>query len=414
MRIFAIRPFALVGLLVAVPTSVAAHDATFALYSKYEATTAGNEIAFVYALEKNATLRLLEEQLVNASVDADELSGHLDSFSQYFFERIQVSNNGKPCTHPPKLEHFSWDESTSRVLAVTKFSCASELDELVIRSVVTHDMPNPHATMGDLAHGLALVRHAFANDDIEAKVTLHLLPQDRRTRPKPKRRRGRFSYVAVPDTTRRYDAWAQKVLGQKIEKQEEPEPEPEQSLGATLLNFVGEGIKHIFLGLDHILFILTLILTVRTWRQLAIIVTSFTVAHSLTLIGATLGLVNLAAPVIEPAIAASVLFVAVDALVRPKATARPALTFGFGLLHGFGLSEVLRDLGLRGGEMASALLGFNVGVELGQLAIVGPLFPLVLLLQRRERAYTKTRQALCLAVSLLALFWLYTRIADSL
>ena len=179
------------------PSTATAHDVTFALYSKYEATTLGKEIAFVFALEKRSTLQLLELSLETAPIDKHELANHSEFFSQYLFDRLTVTNAGEPCVHPPALFHFAWDEATSRVLAVTKFSCENELTDLTIGSLVTHDMPSSHATMGDLLHGLALVRHAFMDDDTQTQIALAQLPQTHRTEPQSRPRRGRHGEVVV-------------------------------------------------------------------------------------------------------------------------------------------------------------------------------------------------------------------------
>jgi hypothetical protein len=176
------------------------------------------------------------------------------------------------------------------------------------------------------------------------------------------------------------------------------------------VHFIGQGILHILTGYDHLLFILTLMLVVGSWRQLAVIVTSFTAAHSITLILATLGLVVVPAKVIEPLIALSVFLVAADAVARPRAGARALVTFGFGLVHGFGLSNVLRGLGLSGRELLPALLGFNLGVEIGQLLIVGPLFPLVLRLRKEMTLYFRARRVLCASVAVIAAFWIVIRV----
>jgi hypothetical protein len=117
--------------------------------------------------------------------------------------------------------------------------------------------------------------------------------------------------------------------------------------------------------------------------------------------------------IVEPLIALSVLLVALDALARPKSNARAAVTFAFGLLHGFGLSSVLREAGLSGRELVPALLGFNVGVELGQLLIVAPLFPLVLWLRRRETVYARARLVMCSGVAVLAIVWIVLRVRDA-
>ncbi len=183
---------------------------------------------------------------------------------------------------------------------------------------------------------------------------------------------------------------------------------------ATMMHFVGEGIRHIFTGYDHILFIVTLILSVSCWRQLAITVSAFTAAHSVTLALATLGVVVLPARVVEPLIAASVLFVALDAVLRPNVSTRAHIAFAFGLIHGFGLSNVLRDLGLSGRELAPALLGFNLGVEVGQLLIVAPLFALLRMLRRDGKTYTRLRGAVAGGVALVAVLWIVLRVREAL
>jgi hydrogenase/urease accessory protein HupE len=136
------------------------------------------------------------------------------------------------------------------------------------------------------------------------------------------------------------------------------------------------GVEHILLGLDHLLFVLGLLFLVGTWKQLVGTVTAFTVAHSITLAGATLGWVYAPQAPIEATIALSVMFVAAEILRRADGdtslTARAPwlVAFVFGLLHGFGFSGALRTVGLPEQEIPLALLFFNVGVEAGQLAFI--------------------------------------------
>jgi hydrogenase/urease accessory protein HupE len=258
-----------------------------------------------------------------------------------------------------------------------------------------------------LQYGRALVRNFFHGDEVEAQIAITSLPQTGEPIGREARRiRGRFTYVTVPDRERRYDSLAEAELGVPLAFEGATDVHPFR----TLLHFIGQGIVHIFTGYDHILFIVTLMLAVGTWRRLAVIVTSFTAAHSLTLVAATLGIVTLPSRIVEPLIALSVLLVAVDALARPKANARAIVTFGFGLVHGFGLSNVLRDLGLSGRELLPALLGFNVGVEIGQLLIVMPLFPLVLLLRKQESRYARARTVMCSVVAVVAVCWIVLRV----
>ena len=163
-------------------------------------------------------------------------------------------------------------------------------------------------------------------------------------------------------------------------------------------DYAREGVWHIWVGFDHILFLLSLLLpAVLIWQrarwqaaprfstsffEVAKIVTAFTLAHSITLSLATLGVVALPTRLVESAIAASVVLAALNNL-RPLLRGRRwMVAFGFGLIHGFGFASVLADLGLPSGALVLALVGFNVGVEAGQLAIVSVFLPLAFVLRR--------------------------------
>lgn len=137
------------------------------------------------------------------------------------------------------------------------------------------------------------------------------------------------------------------------------------------------GIDHILLGIDHLLFVLALLLLVRGRRRLVATVTAFTVAHSVTLAAATLGLVRVAPAPVEATIALSIVFVAAEIVHgqqgHPGLTARRPwiVAFVFGLLHGLGFAGALAEVGLPAQAIPTALLFFNVGVEVGQLAFIG-------------------------------------------
>jgi hydrogenase/urease accessory protein HupE len=136
------------------------------------------------------------------------------------------------------------------------------------------------------------------------------------------------------------------------------------------------GVEHILTGVDHLLFVLALLFLVGNWRRLVATVTAFTVAHSVTLAAAALGLVHVAQAPVEATIALSVVFVATEILHlaqgKPGLTARApwVVAFVFGLLHGFGFAGALREVGLPGKDVPLALLFFNVGVEAGQLMFI--------------------------------------------
>lgn len=141
-------------------------------------------------------------------------------------------------------------------------------------------------------------------------------------------------------------------------------------------SYVPLGIEHILLGIDHLMFVFGLMLLVQGTRQLITTITAFTIAHSLTLAAATFGWIGVPEASVNAAIALSIVVVAVEVLRErhgiPSITGRfPwAVAFGFGLLHGFGFATALTDIGLPAANLPSALLFFNIGVEIGQVAFV--------------------------------------------
>jgi hydrogenase/urease accessory protein HupE len=184
--------------------------------------------------------------------------------------------------------------------------------------------------------------------------------------------------------------------------------------------YLVHGVEHILLGFDHLLFVLGLILIVRSTRALLWTITAFTLAHSLTLALATLGITRVPGPPVEAAIAASILLLACEILrvQRGEAslTARwPWLVaFAFGLLHGFGFAGALTAVGLPAGDVPLALFAFNLGVELGQLAFVAAVLAGIALARRTGLLAGLERHALPLAaraIGVLAAFWLFERLA---
>ncbi|QJF51292.1 HupE/UreJ family protein [Roseobacter ponti] len=145
-----------------------------------------------------------------------------------------------------------------------------------------------------------------------------------------------------------------------------------QDAGGAFLSYIPVGFDHILpKGLDHILFVLGLFFLSTRWRPLLFQVTAFTLAHTVTLALGALGLVNVPGSIVEPLIAASIVYVAVENVFHKGLSRwRPAVIFGFGLLHGLGFASVLAEFGLPEDQFIPALIGFNVGVELGQLTVI--------------------------------------------
>jgi len=145
-----------------------------------------------------------------------------------------------------------------------------------------------------------------------------------------------------------------------------------QTAIGALIQYIPVGFDHILpKGLDHILFVLGLYFLSVRFGVLLWQISAFTVAHTVTLALGAMGLVTVPATIVEPLIAASIVFVAVENIASPKLHAwRPAVVFGFGLLHGLGFASVLGEFGLPQGQFIPALIGFNIGVELGQLTVI--------------------------------------------
>jgi hydrogenase/urease accessory protein HupE len=204
-------------------------------------------------------------------------------------------------------------------------------------------------------------------------------------------------------------------LSQRVAQAETPSFEVRRtaSAGREFWRFLLLGVEHIFTGYDHIAFLIGLLLLGGTLGELVKIVTAFTVAHSITLALAALDVLAPPARLIEPLIAASILFVGTEnlwALQRDAASSalrhRWLITFAFGLIHGFGFASVLRQLALPRAALAASLVSFNLGVECGQVCIVVVALPLIRRL-RHVRAFAPAASA---CVAALGALWLVTRL----
>jgi len=158
--------------------------------------------------------------------------------------------------------------------------------------------------------------------------------------------------------------------------------------------YVSIGVRHILPdGLDHILFVLAIFLASVKFRALILQISAFTAAHTITLAIAATGIVAPSASIVEPLIALTIGFVAIENLVTQDMTRwRPAVVFGFGLIHGLGFAGFFGELGLPPGQFWTALISFNIGVEIGQLAVVAVALLLSLLVRRWLHDATGTRQ----------------------
>ena len=177
-------------------------------------------------------------------------------------------------------------------------------------------------------------------------------------------------------------------------------------------SFVTVGIHHILAGYDHLVFLAGLILAAAAVRELLIALTAFTVAHSLSLALVVVAGVHLPPSIVEPLIAASIAWVGVENLLGQRGRARWWLVFGFGLIHGFGFAGALTELGFGSSarDVAVALLSFNAGVELGQLAAAAVMLPVVWIVRSRPAWHARLQPVCSMIIVAAGTVWLIERI----
>jgi hydrogenase/urease accessory protein HupE len=187
---------------------------------------------------------------------------------------------------------------------------------------------------------------------------------------------------------------------------------PAHSSFAAFVDFLKLGIEHIVTGYDHLLFLFALLAVTHSFWPAIKIITFFTVAHSITLACAGLNLIELPSSFVEPFIAATIIYVGVENVIRgdhPKG--RHWLTFGFGLIHGFGFASVLREMEISSGDtgILLPLLSFNLGIETGQIAVASVVLPMIWWLNNKPAIAEKFLKGCSVLVSLMGAYWLLER-----
>jgi len=293
----------------------------------------------------------------------------------YALSRLQLESEGQPC--PVKLKEHLVDEHTDGTYAVLRFSalCPVLRDSLQAHYSLFFDIDPQHKGLLRLQYKGAASTAIFAPETATQRFSLS----------RPSR-------------------WAQ------------------------FIDYGREGVWHIWIGFDHILFLLALLLPAvairreEGWQAVAAfrpafwsvlkIVTAFTVAHSITLSLATLGIFSLPSRWVESIIAASIVIAALNNVFPLFRERRWMMAFLFGLIHGFGFASVLTDLGLPQQTLLLALIGFNLGVEVGQLAIVSAFLPLAYALRNTWFYRKGVLLGGSVAIMLIALIWFVERAFD--
>lgn len=187
-----------------------------------------------------------------------------------------------------------------------------------------------------------------------------------------------------------------------------PSRSARKSVWASIGQFVLLGIEHILTGYDHIAFLLALIVIGLSVREVLKIITAFTVAHSITLLLAALQIVSLNSRIVESVIAFSICYVALENLFKKKVNYRWLVTFGFGLVHGFGFASALQELIVGKSNLLVSVISFNLGVELGQVMIFLVMLPVLSLLKNKIE-FRRVTIGISLAIFLLGFTWFIER-----
>jgi hydrogenase/urease accessory protein HupE len=290
--------------------------------------------------------------------DANELLQRRDRIERYLAERLTLNNNGEPCDDF-SLSRMQPNGPLPRYVDFAgTIRCSAPLGQVEVGNTALMDYAAEYIHYVEVIAPEERVEAVFSRDEYQVTV-----------------RAGPGAVDALGGSGQGPASAGGSVRG-----------EAGQWLHRVGL-FLKLGVEHIFIGLDHILFILGLTIAARDLRRLLVVVTAFTLAHSITLALASLDVISVPILVVESLIALSVAYVGLENLLRDPRH-RGLVAFGFGLVHGIGFSSVLAELmggmGMGGGQRLQMLLGFNLGVEVGQIVIVVAVFPLVGWLRRHR------------------------------
>jgi len=311
----------------------------------------------------------------NAEITWGEVKTKQREIAAYAIARLQLGAAGQGC--PITVNDHLVDDHTDGAYAVMRFTalCATPVQKLTAKYSLFHDIDPQHKGLLRLDYRGASSTAIFSPEKSQQEFTL-----------------------AEPNKLRQF------------------------------IDYVREGVWHIWIGFDHILFLLALLLPAvvvreaRSWQAVSAfqpalwsvvkIVTAFTLAHSITLTLATLGLISLPSRWVESTIAASVVIAALNNIYPLFRERRWMMAFLFGLIHGFGFATVLADLGLPQDALILALVGFNLGVETGQLAIVAAFLPCAYLLRRTTLYRRVILYGGSILIAVLASVWFAERAFD--
>lgn len=361
-RLFLITTFCTLFLFLFYGKDMVQAHAYSASYSTL--TLAKKETLFTYALDELSVIELTHGDLNNnGMLDQEEFDAVKDQLIGILKENISIKING---------EAKEWDRIGSIVLD-------RKGDATKIKLNVTFSPVKA-------SQSISLIDDLYLGDASTNYVNLLTIHYGDQNSTAALSGRNRVWTLLLTESD--YAAVTEYALQKQNEAttqtEESKEKYADEQVHATpgWFSFFRLGIDHILSGYDHLLFLLSLLIARQAVKEYAMAITSFTIAHSLTLTLTVLGWIDLPANIVEPAIALSICYVALENIIRKEVSYRWAVTFGFGLIHGMGFADILKEMDIPKSELAVDLASFNIGIEAVQLAIVLLLLPLLSLLHR--------------------------------
>lgn len=353
-------------LLVLLPRAASAHQVGL---SRGEYRIDGATIAaeLVFARREVLSLVRVMDENGDGAISPTEIQHAREALGRAVVDRVSVRAGEGVC--PGTLDDAFLVEEDGFSLRVV-YRCPAAPRAVRVRLDVLDDLPYGH-------------RHV-ARADAGAGPTEHVLFGASRE----------FGLVGIPG-------------------KEAPAAKKSEHEGAGFFGFFRMGIEHILFGYDHLVFLFGLVLVGGRLRALLLVVTAFTVAHSITLGLAVLGVWAPSGRIVEPIIALSVAYVGVENQLVKDAEKRWRITFPFGLVHGFGFAGALGEISLPRPEIPGALFAFNLGVEAGQLAVLAVVLPALVAAQKRKWLDKRGVKVLSLGIAALGLVWFVLRVFDS-
>ncbi|NQX69037.1 HupE/UreJ family protein [Paenibacillus alba] len=325
-------------------------------------TLTKTQTEMTYALDELSVIELVGGDLNNNHmIEQEEFDAMKDKIEAMVKESVTLKINDQPKAWT-KVESFVLDRKgdATKVILKVLYPPVSETDSISLTDVqYVNDIKTNYVNLLAIVYGPQKSTAALSGKD---RSWLMLMTAD--------------EYATLYQDIGHADSSVENHT------QSQDNATANSQVNSGWFSFFKLGMHHILSGYDHLLFLFSLLIARQTFKQYATMITAFTVAHSLTLTLTVLGIINVPAYIVEPAIALSICYVALDNMIRKNVSHRWVLTFLFGLIHGMGFADIMKEMVIPKNELAVDLISFNLGIEAVQISIVAILLPLLYFFHR--------------------------------